>query len=706
MKESAGITLPNLDSSDSVTLALAGGTAPDVLYCNLRKSTTFISQGIFRPLDEYFTDEDLKDVHPLIMPVIRQKGPKDTTEHTYLIPIGAPEIMALQYRKDLFIKAGLDPRKGPRDWEEFLEYCKKICNPEKNIYGWSAGLGAAAAWYFTNFVYQAGGEIINKNEKGEWQAVYNSKETLMALKFYKRLFHEKFIKNGKEYSGVVFRGGPAESARAMAEGRIAMSFQYVTEQNLLPINANPDVFEIAPLPLGPTGKGGGEFNASMLGINAQVKDKRVIEAAVKYLKFARSEMPKKIRTSLFVEEGFGRFLNPRYLKMFGFDNLLEDVNPEWVKVNEEAFKYAHPEPYGKNCDMIYFEMAGLLDKIQTDPNLDIEAELASSEKKTNEQLLGKLTPEEKKKRTNYVMIFIVLAGAISIFFFIRAIKIFKEMVKPTTINYQKTTLRNHLFAWLFMGVAVITVLMWSYFPVSRGLVMAFQDYKVTGTSEWAGLGNFVMVLWSPIFWQAVLNSFVYVGLTLLIGFFAPIFLALILNEIPFGSLFFRMVFYLPTVTSGIVVLLLWKQFYEPSDSGLFNQLLSYFNVSRQSWLFDPKLAMICIIVPAVWSHVGSGSIFYLAALKNVPEELYEAAAIDGAGIFSKLRHITFPTMSMLIIINFVGAFIGAFNATSIILVMTGDATAIAWILGSMLIGFTVLQLRILREVRFTSVNKL
>ena len=115
----------------------------------------------------------------------------------------------------------------------------------------------------------------------------------------------------------------------------------------------------------------------------------------------------------------------------------------------------------------------------------------------------------------------------------------------------------------------------------------------------------------------------------------------------------------------------------------------------------------------------------------VPEELYESSSIDGAGIWGKLRHVTYPTLSMLLIINFVGAFIGAFNATSNILVMTGGgpanathvigleifynayvylrfgyATAIAWVLGSFLVGFTVLQLRILRDVRFTTVNKL
>ena len=731
VKAASGITLSGMSDFDSVTMALAGGTAPDVIYSNMRKSTTFIDEGLFLPLDKYFTEEDISKFHPKILPAIRQNGRPDGKEHLYLIPIGAPAIMALLYRKDVFVKAGLDPKKPPRNWEEFMEYSKQICDTDKNIYGWAGHTGNYAAWYFFNFIYQAGGDIVKKNEKGEWVACYNSPETITALKFYQRLFNEKFTKNGKEYKGVVFRGSPTDISRAMNEGRLAMEFNYLDEQKLFPPGTNTDLIEIAPLPVGPAGKGGGEFNQMMLGVNSQVKDPRVMDAAVRYLKFMSSDEPKKISTSILVEEGFGRFISPKYLKEFGYADLLEDANPQWVKVNEEAFKYAHPEPYGKNCDMIYFELAALLDKVQGDPNVNIEAELAKAEKHTNEQLLGRLEPKEKQKRTTIVSILLLIIAVIFSFFGVRAFKIFKEMSKPTAVNYQRTSMRNHLFAWLFMGVAVATVLMWSYYPVGTGLLMAFQDYKLVGAAEWIGLGNFIRLLWQPIFWQALINTFVYVAITLTLGFFAPIILALILNEIPFGSLFFRMVFYLPTVTSGIIVLLLWKQFYEPSNAGLFNKLLAMINVAPQMWLYDTKLAMICIIIPSIWGGVGAGSIFYLAALKNVPEELYESSSIDGAGIWGKIRHVTYPTLSMLLIINFVGAFIGAFNATSNILVMTGGgpahathvlgleifynayvylkfgyATAIAWILGSFLVGFTVLQLRILRDVRFTTVNKL
>jgi multiple sugar transport system permease protein len=179
------------------------------------------------------------------------------------------------------------------------------------------------------------------------------------------------------------------------------------------------------------------------------------------------------------------------------------------------------------------------------------------------------------------------------------------------------------------------------------------------------------------------------------------------------------------VISGVVVMFLWKQFYDPSERGLLNQFLHLLHVPVQAWLGDPKLAMLCIVIPAAWMNLGPGCIIYLAALKSVPDDLYEAAEIDGAGFRRKIFSIVLPFLRPLLVINFVGAFIGAFRTVDFILAMTGGgpadatnvvglqifntsflnlkfglATAMAWILGSLLLGFTAMQLRTLSKVEF------
>ena len=262
---------------------------------------------------------------------------------------------------------------------------------------------------------------------------------------------------------------------------------------------------------------------------------------------------------------------------------------------------------------------------------------------------------------------------------------------------------------------------------------------------------------------------------------------------------FRLLYYLPAVISGIVTMVLWKQFYEPSENGLLNRvvmnipaigflgiglllfwlcrefarrlrfhgrrgpmllflgaglLLLYtaaspalpilfpggaawpealtqlphrlFDCTREPyrWLADPSTAMAACVIPVLWAGIGPGCLIYLAALKGIPNDYYEAADVDGATFLDKILFIVFPMLKPLLIINFVGVFIGSWvGGTQMIMVMTGgsartkvtglyiwyeaftflrygSATAMAWTLGVILIGFTVWQMKILARVEF------
>ena len=278
---------------------------------------------------------------------------------------------------------------------------------------------------------------------------------------------------------------------------------------------------------------------------------------------------------------------------------------------------------------------------------------------------------------------------------------------------------------LMLAPAVLSIAIWSYYPLLRGLVMAFQDYHIAGSSPWVGLDNFIAVATDSNFWMTVLRTCKYAFLMLALGFLVPIFLALLLTEVPRGKILFRTLFFLPHMTSGIVVVLMWKLMYDPTENGLLNQFLALFHLHKKSWLQDPAWAMACCILPGVWAGAGIASLIYVAALSSLPEEYYEAAALDGAGLFARFRHVCLPQIMPLIVINFVGAFIGAFQAMSSIFLLTfggpGDATMVlgmsiwkeaynnlrfstattmAWFMGVGLIGFTYLQIRILRRIEF------
>ncbi len=290
--------------------------------------------------------------------------------------------------------------------------------------------------------------------------------------------------------------------------------------------------------------------------------------------------------------------------------------------------------------------------------------------------------------------------------------------------------KSVLLAWMLMLPALVSIALWAYLPLGRGLVMAFQDYRIIQGTHWVGLDNFIDASLSYTFWIGIWNAILYTLLTLAIGFLIPIFLAIMLNEIPHATLLFRFLFYLPAITASLVVNLLWAIFESGTPSGLFNQIAATMHIAPQNWLGDPKWAMLGVVLPAVWSTAGPGCIIYLAAMKSIPTDFYEAADIDGAGVWNKIWRITVPQLKPLIIIQLVGAVVASFQVTQSILVMTGGgplyathtigleiwenaflflrfgyATAAAWMMGALLIGFTSLQLRTMRNVRFAASGK-
>ena len=279
--------------------------------------------------------------------------------------------------------------------------------------------------------------------------------------------------------------------------------------------------------------------------------------------------------------------------------------------------------------------------------------------------------------------------------------------------------------WFMLAPALLSIAVWSYYPLLRGVVMAFQDYRVVGSTTWVGLDNFIAVATDANFWVYISRTVRFVGITLLVGFVSPIVLAFLLTEIPHGKIFFRTLFFLPQMTSGLVIALMWKMMYDPTENGILNRLLMLVGAPSQTWLMDPAWAMLCCILPGVWAGAGMASLIYVAALGSLPNDYYEAAAIDGAGILARFRHVAMPQLLPLVVINFVGAFIGAFQGMGSIFLLTfggpgnetmvlslaiwkeaytnlrfSTATTMAWFLGTGLIGFTYLQIRFLRRVEF------
>jgi ABC-type sugar transport system permease subunit/ABC-type glycerol-3-phosphate transport system substrate-binding protein len=728
LQSSASLQIEGMGMDAAPLMSIAGGTSPDIIYVNFRQSDTYIREGFLYPLDEYFSElspEEISERIPAsILPVIYREGPGGT-KHYWAMP---EEIVVtvLLYRKDLFSQAGLDPARPPKDWSEMKAYAEILADPSKGRYGFSLPSGPAGAWGILPFVSSAGGQAVAQDQEGNWRACFDTEGAVLGYRFAAELAKSSVTKQGRT-GPVVYRA--ADVYAANAEGRVGMYFGYLGGREVA--RFNPDVVAVAPAPAGPTGLSSAEVNAQMLGIFAGVKDKKVRDAAWEYLKFVGSREAREVYTRTMVELGAAHLLNPLWLEEFGYRELAKLAPPGLTNAYRTALQNGVPEPYGRNCQFIYNYMSQPLDKLNyTDfeslPKAEgdalIQRILSEAVRETNERMLGQLPPEVRKRRNavSWVVASVLLAG---FFAYIRLV--FRWMAQGTPKSSASGDLHRGKLAMAFLLPALALILLWQYYPLLRGSLMAFQDYKIMGNSSWVGISNFTDILFEKRFWHSLLNAFWFCALWMLMGFLPPVGLAIILQEIPMGKMTFRILFYIPAVVSGVVILFMWRGFYDPSPDGLLNRAIGLFGIPSQSWLQDPRLAMFCVVFPLAWAHLGPGCIIYLAALKGIPDELYEASDIDGAGFFRKIASIVIPYLKPLLVINAVGATIFGFKSADAVLAMTGggpddatqvvgyeiwqrsflflkfgQATAMAWILALLLLVFTAYQMRVLARVEF------
>ena len=724
---SGGLALTGDYADNSFLMAMAGGEGPDVFYINFRQYHTFLEQGFARSLEDLISRDPsvMARVNPTVDKVLRSYDGK-----RYAVPFFQVAV-ALYYRKDFFAKAGLDPNRPPQDWKEFVADARKLTKPGQ--YGF--GLGTASSYHWQNFLYQAGGEAVRQNPDGSWRAAIDTPEAAVALDFYRGLANDTW----KEGSKTV---GPALDLSAdlgldIASGKTAMWLGYTNDvvlngQGDIP----PSLIGVAALPAGPKGRRN-EVNAGMWAISSEVKDPKKIEACWRFIKFFAGDEAARANTKKSVELGLGAQVNPIWLERFGYHDLIAGVDPSYVEANLALFKTGHPEPYGRNCQQVYSVLDGALDRARLEPGTPASVILAETAREMDRKLLGYTPPDTLRVQRAWTLGLLVVLGLGLVGLGVRAF-LKRKPPEPERLPAGVSRKRVWLFLLVCLGPAALSILTWAYYPLGRGLTMAFQDYKILGGGHWVGVDNFVSVFTQPVFYRALLNSFLYVGMSILVGFFVPIFLALALAEIPKGKTFFRTVFYLPAMTSPIVIAFLWRQFYDKTDAGLLNALvapvvthvlnpLGMHLPTSFDWLGSPSLAMFSVVLPGIWAGAGPGSILYLAALKNISEERYEAADLDGASWLQKIRHIVLPGLKPLILINLLGVFVGGFKAMENVFVLTqggplnttrtlglevwqnafmflrfGYATAAAWVMGSILVGFTLVQIRTLLKMRFTT----
>lgn len=196
---------------------------------------------------------------------------------------------------------------------------------------------------------------------------------------------------------------------------------------------------------------------------------------------------------------------------------------------------------------------------------------------------------------------------------------------------------------LFVLPMLFVFVFFSWSPIVQSVIMSLQKTNLI-VSEWVGFDNYAAVLSDPELGRAVVNTVYFALLALLFGFPLPLLMAVLMSEVKRGKGLYSALAYLPVVIPPVVAVLLWKFFYDAGPNGVFNTVLGWVGIAPQPWLSSAAQAMPSLVLEATWAGAGGSIIIYLAALLSVPPELYDAAEVDGAGIWRKVWHVTLPQL--------------------------------------------------------------
>lgn len=222
------------------------------------------------------------------------------------------------------------------------------------------------------------------------------------------------------------------------------------------------------------------------------------------------------------------------------------------------------------------------------------------------------------------------------------------------------TIKKNIMFYVMMFPVVVYFAMFAYYPLARGLQTSFQDYKLMGDRPYIGFDNYNQVIHDPSFWDALWNTVYIGGGTLIIGFIAPLLIALSLNEV-MKSWFKKtaqLVLYVPHLLSWVVIGGIWIFILSP-DSGLVNLLMvKIFGIQPINFMAEEKWARAIMIGSAVWKDMGYNCILFLAGISVINPSLYEAARMDGATRWQQVRFVTVPqlmnTMKVIVLLNTLG----------------------------------------------------
>jgi multiple sugar transport system permease protein len=615
----------------------AGGTPPDVMYITTEFLPPLVEKGTLEPIEPLIARDrvDMSMFLPSTIEGLKAGG------GLYAYPIHF-SVDVLFYNKRLFDECGVRYPDESWTWTDYRDAATSL-TIDRDHDGRPEVFGCL--WVDYQLIVKSfGGRIFDRQR---YRFVADSPEVLEAFAFNSSLI-------GKQAPNAA-QSMDTTDLQLFANGRVAM---FVGRTWQLPQIAKTirDPWDIAPVPKGKT-----RTAILTVGGNCIASGSPHKEAAWQFVKFYSSPEGQRLL-------GVQKNCTPAVRELAYSKDFFLSPPPDSLRVAVDAAQYAserlYPnDPWGPEFyarvwlpTMDQFRMSrpitprAALDRVVTAGNKLIE----SYEHDRAE--LGPVQP-----------------GADTTSFLIRMMLSLIALGGIAMLGIARTN-RRHWEGYAFVAPWMIGFILFALGPVLASLYLSFCRYDLLTPPRWVGLRNITELVADPVFWRSLVNTLYYSAFVVPGTLVLALALAMLLNTRLPGTTFFRAVYYLPALTAGVAICLLWRWIFNP-QFGLFNAMLGWFGLPGLDWLSSPRWAMPAIIIMSIWGGVSGPMLIYLAGLQGIPQHLYEAAAIDGASRWQMFRHVTLPMLSPTIFFNLIMAIIGSFQVFTTVFVMTANTAA-------------------------------
>lgn len=231
--------------------------------------------------------------------------------------------------------------------------------------------------------------------------------------------------------------------------------------------------------------------------------------------------------------------------------------------------------------------------------------------------------------------------------------------------------RDGFWAAIFLAPNLLCFLAFTVYPILFAFILSFLEWDILSPPVFQGLSNYIALFTvDAVFKQVLLNTLIFTVVTVPIGLLLSMFIAVLLNTGIHGQRIYRALFFLPVLSSSVMVAILWKWLYNPSF-GVINYFLKLLGFAGPNWLTDVKWALPAVMIVSIWKGLGSNMLIFLAGLQGIPAQYYEAVEIDGGGKFQQFKCVTLPMLMPTTFFVMIMSTIGSFQVFDVVMMMTG-----------------------------------